>query len=273
VLGSVGAVWAAFFYRWFRNHPAEKEACNEAERELIHSGPQLRHDAHRHPSPPWGRLFRMPTVYALCLASTTVCFPWYFYATWQPLFFSEVYDVPDSASEIITGLPFLFGAAGSLVGGSLSDWLIRRTGSRRWGRSLLGISGFTAAGLCYLAAPYAPQFWQATALLCLASFFNDLGIPTIWAACADIGGRFSGTLSGIMNMAGGIGAVASPIVVPHLNGAFAHYGAQQRWIMVLGILSSGWFVGAVAWACINTARPIEDHEPAAAAEANGAPAA
>jgi MFS transporter, ACS family, glucarate transporter len=94
--------------------------------------------------------------------------------------------------------------------------------------------------------------------LCLAAFFNDLGIPPIWAACADIGGRYSGTLSGIMNMAGGIGSVSCPLVIPYLNRALMEYPAQQRWIMIFSILSSAWFIGAVSWACINAGKPIEE---------------
>jgi MFS family permease len=201
----------------------------------------------------------------LCLVSALVSFGWYFYATWQPKFFQEVFGINPDDSEIITGLPFIFGACGSLMGGRWSDRLIARTGSRRWGRSIMGIGGFTLAGICFLSSSFCTEWWQATALLCLASFFNDLGIPPIWAACADIGGRYSGTLSGIMNMAGGFGSVACPLAIPYLNHALMEYPAQQRWIMIFAILSSAWFIGAVAWACINAGRPIEEAKEAPSA--------
>jgi MFS family permease len=259
VLGSVGAIWAAFFYTWFRDRPEDMESCNEAERDLIRSGPGgSRVVEHGHLALPWDRLVFMPSVYMLCAVSALVSFGWYFYATWQPKFFQDVFDVNPNDSELITGLPFIFGACGSLLGGRLSDQLIARTGSRRWGRSLMGISGFTAAGICFISSSFCAEWWQAMLLLCLASFFNDLGIPPIWAACADIGGRYSGTLSGIMNMAGGIGSVSCPIVIPYLNRALMAYPAQQRWIMIFSILSSAWFIGAAAWACINAGRPIEE---------------
>src|SRR5262249_1119143 len=258
-----GAIWAVCFYSWFRDRPEDMESCNEAERDLIRSGPGGgRVVEHGHLALPWDRLILMPSVYMLCLVAALVSFGWSFSATWHPECCEDVFGMDPSTSgiqaEIITGLPFIFGACGSLIGGRLSDQLIARTGSRRWGRSLMGIGGFTAAGICFLSSSFCPVWWQAAALLCLASFFNDLGIPPIWAACADIGGRCFATLSSSINMAGGVGCVACPLVIPYLNRALMEYPAQQRWIMIFSILSSAWFIGAVTWACINAGRPIEE---------------
>jgi MFS family permease len=257
VLGSVGAIWAVAFYLWFRNSPQEHPSCNEAERAVIAEG-AISAEV-QHVTPPWGQMLRLPSLYALCVASATVSFGWYFYATWQPLFFKEVHGVDATAasSEISLGLPFVCGAVGCLVGGWLSDVLVRSTG-RRWGRSLMGMGGYGMAGLCFLASAFAPNAFWATVLLCTASFFNDLAIPPIWAACADIGGRYSGTLSGIMNMAGGIGSVTCPIFIPVLNTALMEYPARQRWLIIFGVLSSAWFIGAIAWACINAGRPLKE---------------
>jgi MFS family permease len=259
VLGSVGAFWAVGFYYWFRNSPEEMPSCNEAERELIRQG-GIRGRGHL--APPWGVLLRMPSLYALCVASGMVSFGWYFYATWQSLFFEEVFkiDPTQQSSEITQGLPFLSGAAGAFLGGFFSDILVERTGSRRWGRSLMGIVGFSAAGVCFLMSARAGTARQATALLCMASFFNDLAIPPIWAVCTDIGGRYAGTLSGIMNMAGGVGAVACPIFIPTLNAALMDYPPGQRWIVIFTVLASAWFIGAVAWIFIDASKPIETAE-------------
>jgi MFS family permease len=260
VLGSVGAIWAIFFFNWFRDSPDEKEDCNEAERSLIREGAISA--SHGHVKAPWGKLLLLPSLYALCLASASASFAWYFFATWQPRFFEQVFGIATDSpwAELQSGLPFVGGAFGSLAGGWLSDRLVRRTGSRRWGRSLMGIGGFGMAGVFVLAAAFAPTALLATGLLCLASFFNDLAIPTIWAACNDIGGRYTGTLSGIMNMLGGVGSVTSPIFIPTLNVALTEYDypARERWLIILGAFACAWWVGALAWAGINAARPLEE---------------
>jgi sugar phosphate permease len=130
VLGSAGGIWAFFFYLWFRDRPEQMASCNEAERELIHEGAGTAAHA-GHLALPWEKVLAMPSLYALCVVSAMVSFGWYFYATWQPLFFKEVHNLDAGSSELITGAPFLFGAVGSLLGGWLSDVLIRATGSRR----------------------------------------------------------------------------------------------------------------------------------------------
>jgi MFS family permease len=261
VLGSVGVIWALAFYAWFRNSPEEMPGCNKAEREIIREG-AIDAAVHRHLTPPWRVLLTSVSLYAMCVASACVSFSWYFYATWQPLFFEQVFgiDPAGAGAELRSGLPFLAGAVGSLAGGWFSDVLVRRTGSRRWGRSLMGIGGFGLAGLAFLAAAFSPNVVLATVLLCLAALFNDLAIPPIWAACNDIGGKYSGTLSGIMNMMGGLGAVTSPIFIPTLNNALTeqNYGAKERWLLILAAFSCSWFVGALAWAFINAGRQLEE---------------
>jgi sugar phosphate permease len=252
VLGLAGAFWCLWFFVWFRDTPEEKASCNAAERDLIRAGPySWKHDeaVARHAPVPWRRLLLAPNVWALCMASACVNFGWYFYPTWQPKYLQDVFHISFADSEILAGLPFLAGAAGSLAGGGTSDWLVRWTGSRRWGRSLIGAIGFAGAGLCVLGTGFVSQPWQAVTLLCLAFLINDIAIPPIWAVCTDIGGRHAGTLSGIMNMAGGLGAVLSPALTPVLRKHF-------DWQTIFIALASAWFAGALAWLRIDASRPI-----------------
>ena len=159
-----------------------------------------------------------PNAWALCLAAFCVSFGWYFYPTYQPKFLKDVHGFEYKDSEILTGLPFLCGAAGCILGGRLSDRLVRTLGPR-WGRSLIGVFGFSGAGLCFLVAGLVPYAWLAVTLLSLACFINDFAIPVIWATAADIGRRHAGAVSGFMNMLGGFGGMITPILIPVLLGA------------------------------------------------------
>src|SRR5262249_33087691 len=113
-----------------------------------------------HATPPLRRMLGSVTVWALCAASCGVNIGWYFYITWQPEYLEDVLAVEPTDSKFLPGLPFLFGAAGALLGGVLSDRLVRRAG-RRWGRSLVGLVGFAGAGLCAFATGFVPHAWQA----------------------------------------------------------------------------------------------------------------
>jgi MFS transporter, ACS family, glucarate transporter len=252
LLGVLGVGWAVVFWFWFRDRPEEKPGCNAAERDLIQTGkPATTEPAHGHDLPPWGLLLHSPTLAGLCLAAACASFSWYIYATWQPKFYKDVFGWKPEQTELVCGLPFLFGAAGCLLGGRLSDYLVRTRGSRRWGRSLLGVTGFGLAGLCVLLSAHVGELWQAAALLCLGSFCNDLGIPVIWAVCADVGGRFAGTISGIMNMVGGLGAVLTPALIPYW---IDPEHPAESWPWVFGVLAASWFVGALSWLLVDAGK-------------------
>ncbi len=256
VLGLLGLVWAVAFYFWYRDRPEEQPACNAAEIELIRSDHHDVSDASGHSWPPLCALFGSLTMWALCVASFCVSFGWYFYPTWQPKYLKEVHRISFADSEILTGLPFLCGAVGALIGGSLSDRLVRRIG-RRWGRSLVGLFGFSGAGVCVLATGYVAEAWQAVALLCLAFLINDLAIPVIWAVSADVGGQYVGTVAGLMNMIGAFGALLSPVLIPHVLAALpTAMPAAERWQLIFAGLAIAWFVSAAAWLFIDASKPL-----------------
>jgi MFS family permease len=260
VLGLVGVAWSIPFYLWFRDKPEQKQGCNEAERDLIRRGAGGGHHAVsglKSVAFPWRQMATAVTLWAMCLASFSVCFGWYFFPTWQPDYLKKVFGTSYAGSELLTGLPFLFGGFGCLAGGRLSDYLVLRTGSRRWGRSLIGVMGFGLAGVCMLAAAFADRQWVAVTLFSIAFLLNDLAIPIIWAVCADVGGRFAGTVSGIMNLAGGVGAIISPALIPQALGRLRlSYTEVESWRIVLIGLALSWFVGAAAWLFIDASKPL-----------------
>src|SRR5262249_39738095 len=157
-LGTLGVAWAVWFRWWFRDRPEQHPGCNEAERALI-SPPREGGESARpagHAWPGVRALAGSVTVWAMCFASLWVCFGWYVSPTWQPKSLEDASGARADARQwgVLPGLPFLCGAAGALAGGRLSDRLVARTGSRRWGRSLVGLAGFTGAGLCVLATGF-----------------------------------------------------------------------------------------------------------------------
>lgn len=257
MFGLAGVVWCIFFHRRFRNHPEEDPHCNQAERALIRHGSSPA-DSSGHAWPSWRVLAGSLTVWAVCAASFCINFGWYFYATWQPSYWEEVHSIRYADSAWLTGAPYLCGAAGTLLGGRWSDRLLRRGGSRRWSRSIIGFTGYVLAGLCILATGFTTAAWQAETLLCLGFLVNDLTLPIIWAVCTDIGGRCTGALSGLMNMVGGFGAVLSPYLLPHAHEMLhdANFDPRISWRIILAGLSVSWFLGALSWLFIDAGKPL-----------------
>src|SRR5439155_9356106 len=158
LLGGLGAVWAVAFGLWFRNRPEEKASVNDAERALIRAQAADAgsiYDESHHFALPWRRLLTSANLYALYVAAAAARFSWYINVTFLPRVLKDRFAVDFAHSEWLSGLPLLVSSVFCLAGGALSDCLIRATGSKRWGRSLPGLVGFTVAGVCFLLVPLA----------------------------------------------------------------------------------------------------------------------
>jgi MFS transporter, ACS family, glucarate transporter len=258
ILGLVGVVWAFFFFAWFRDRPEDKPQVNEAERKLIRAETAESGSIYDDTSVgsamrmPWASLLS-PNVLALCVVSFSVSFCFYFYITFLPKYLKEQFQVDYAQSQFISGLPMLLGGVACLVGGFLSDWMTRKTGSKRWGRSLIPALAWAAAAVC---AFIVPQLHTATAVmfaLVIGFIFQDLGVPPMWTLPADIGGRFAGTLGGWMNMAGCLAGMLSPLSAARMSISFG-------WNSVFLVFGSIYLLGALAWLRVDASKPIySDH--------------
>ena len=251
ILGLAGILWAFLFYAWFRDRPEDKPQVSDSERNLIRTDATASGSIYDD-SPAvrmrWSSLLS-PNVLALCVASFSVSFCFYFYITFLPKYLKDQFQVDYAQSQFISGLPMLLGGLACLAGGFLSDRLIRSTRSKRWGRSIMPIAGWSAAGVC---AFIVPQLDTATAVmiaLVLGFIFQDLGVPSMWSLPTDIGGRFAGTVGGWMNMAGCLGGMLSPLVAAKMSIAYG-------WNSTFLIFGSIYFLGAIAWLRVDASKPI-----------------
>ena len=80
----------------------------------------------------------------------------------------------------------------------------------------------------------------------LASFSNDLAMPVSWGVCMDAGGRFAGSLSGSMNMAGNIAGFLSPPAVAYILAA-----TNENWALTFYMSAAVYFIAAGTWLFID----------------------
>jgi sugar phosphate permease len=251
VLGVIGVIWALLFFAWFRDRPDDKPQANDAERDLIRQEETAAESIYSDESTisfRWGSLFSA-NVLALCVVSFSVSFCFYFYITFLPKYLKEQFHVDYAQSQFISGLPLLLGGLACLAGGFLSDRAIRKTGNKRWGRSVIPIVGWTAAGLCAFAVSQLDSAVAVMTLIVVAFAFQDLGVPSMWSLPTDIGGRFAGTVGGWMNSAGGIGGMLSPLVAAKVS--IAH-----GWNAAFLVFGAVYLLGALAWLRVDASSPI-----------------
>jgi MFS family permease len=245
IFGSVGLLWAAAWFWWFRDDPRRHRGVNAAELGLIGCEPES-----AHPRVPWGRLASSRGMIALCAMYFCAIYGWYFYITWLPTYLLRGRGFDFQAMGWLASLPLLAIAAGSVVGGWLSDALVRRSGLRAGLRGP-GLVGLPLASLCVLAAVATPDGRSAAFLLAGAAGCAALGIAPAWSVCLAIGGRHAGVVSGAMNTFGNLGGALSPIVM----GAVLE--ASGSWDLSLHSVAALYGVAALCWLGIDPESPID----------------
>ncbi len=248
IFGVLGVVWAVAFWLWFRDDPREHPQVNAAERALLTGADNL---ASAHTNVPWGRFIASGTTWLLWAQYFCLSYGWYFYPTWLPTYLQEARGQVMARGAVLAGLPLFFGGIGCFVSGFLSARLAPRIGVRA-ARKLIAAFGMTGACLMLLlSVKLADPTWAMVAMG-LASFCNDLVMPSAWGACMDVGGRFAGTYSGSMNMMGNFGGVAGPIVVGYILEATAH-----NWALTFYVSAAVYLLGAVLWLFIDPVTPLD----------------
>lgn len=217
VLGGAGFVWAAVWYLWFRNNPAEQHGITATELNEIGET----HPAHGHEAIEWSRLLRLRSLWMIVAAyGCYACGSW-FYFSWFPVWM--VHAAGFSLNGVLfASLPFIVGLGANLVGGVLGDQLTVRWGAKRALRTITFVClTLTAAVLVAMSL-----FHGKVAVVALSSLgfgLMDLMLPAAWAMCVAIGGHSSGTATGMMNTAGQAGGFLCTVLfgyIVHVTGSY-----------------------------------------------------
>ena len=244
VFGSLGIVWAIVFWLVYRNRPEEHPGVNQAELAQIRGrnpdGSVTVLSAVRKPTP-WRRIFGSPNMWFIAAGYCCFFFGTNFYLTWYATYLREYRHLTLQALGLIGSLPLVCGMLGDVVGGHLTDVVLRRTGSAKFARRIVAAPAFVASGLFLIPAAITAS--AAVSMLCLAaSFFClELVIGPAWAVPMDVGGEFSGTVTGVMN---GTGALFGASLTPLIYGIFFGKGL---WVAPFVVNAGVFVLGALIW--------------------------
>jgi ACS family glucarate transporter-like MFS transporter len=247
IAGLVGLVWCLGFYAWFRDDPAAKASVNAAELALIQRGQESCPEAHTRA--PWRALLANRSLRAL--AGFYICgsFGWSFFVSWMPRYLQDVHHFPFDLSENIWKQPLLYGGVSCLLGGALSDGLVRATGKKWFGRALFPITGLTVAALAIFCVRFVHHPDDAIVLMCLAGAAFDFGQGATWASIVDVGGRYAGTATGFINMLGNLGNAVQPAVGAWI---FHRFG----WNSLFMLYAAAFLAAACMWYWIDPRHPF-----------------
>jgi ACS family glucarate transporter-like MFS transporter len=196
----------------------------------------------------WLELLRHRSIIGLMLCKFFQEYLYNMFITWLPAYLIMGRGFTVLKMGWYAALPWIVTFFALPVIGLLSDTLIKRGMSVTASRKGMIVVGQLIAS-CVVFAPYVDSANVAMVLLVIAMVFESGASTVLWAACAEIApANTSASVSGIMNTAGAVAGIVSPIVTGVLlkwTGDFRRAFLVASLMIVFAALSMWFVVGSV----------------------------
>lgn len=247
-----GFLWSIGFFRWYRDRPEEHREVNAGEAALISADKDASITEEKPGGISWSALATSPAIWWICGQQFFRGAGYIFYGTWFPTFLQESRGVSVPESGFLTSLPVLGSLLGALLGGTVSDRILRATGSRSRARRGVAVTGMLSCAGFIFGAWFVHNPVAAVLIISGGAFCASLAGPAGYALTIDMGGRHVATVFATMNMSGNLGAFLFPILVPYL------LTWTGDWNLVLVVFGLVYLAAAGCWLLLNPAGTVFD---------------
>jgi ACS family glucarate transporter-like MFS transporter len=145
-------------------------------------------------------------------------------------------------------LPFLAMLVTCLLGGAINDRLTKWRGVRL-GRCGIAVFGITCAGIFMALGSQVQSTRLASVVLAGGAGALYLSQSSFWSVTADIAGRSSGSVSGVMNTGNQIGAALTASLTPWI-------GTRLGWTAAFLTAAALCVVGALCWLVVDPTKTL-----------------
>ncbi len=165
----------------------------------------------------------------------------YFFITWFPVYLVQARGMSILKAGMVASVPAICGFLGGVLGGILSDWLMRKTDSLNIARKTPIVAGMLLS-ITMVVCNYVDTEWVVVFFMALAFFGKGIGALG-WAVMADTAPKeISGLSGGLFNMFGNVSGIVTPIAIGYIiattgsyNGALIYVGIHA-FVAVLSYL-------------------------------------
>ena len=240
VMGALGIIMGLVWIKTIHG-PKDHPGINEAEFDYIKDGGALvdmdavKDKATADSGPGWDHIRQllgnrmMLGVYIgqYCINTLT-----YFFLTWFPVYLVKERGLSILQAGFVATLPALCGFIGGVLGGVISDAILRKTNSLTLARKVPIVGGMLLS-MSIIGCNYVDGQALVVGLMAVAFFGKGIGALG-WAVVSDTSPKEAGGVSGgLFNTFGNLSSITTPIVIGYIlaatgsfNGALVFVGAN-----------------------------------------------
>ncbi len=250
ILGSLGIVWAGFWWVMYRDYPQNSPKVSEAELQLIHDGQAVSvhgsdEDLRKHHlstgKTTWKFILLNPSLMANNYSFFSFGYLLFFAVSWLPGFLEQTYHLKIKEVGYLVMAPWLTAAIFVVGCGFLSDWIYRKTNNVRLSRThIIWVSQLLSA--CFLIAV------TFSSSLPVVITFMSLGIACglapnscFYSLNSDLAKDRAATSLGLMDCFLAAAGVIAPLLTGYMKEWTGNFNSAL-WIMAGFTFTSSLFV-------------------------------
>lgn len=249
-----GATGFAWLILWiiFYEVPAKQRRLRQQEFDYIHSdAPDLVKDEGGKIG--WGKILAVRQTWSFVFGKMLTDPVWWFYLFWVPSFFNNTYGLDLKNSAIHISTVYVVSSFGSIFGGYLSGYFIKRGWAVYKARKItMLIFAFCVVPVVFVQ--YTTNIWAAVALISLAAAAHQGWSANIYTTASDMfPKRAVSSVIGIGGMAGSVGGILFPFFVGWLLDYYGALGDKTAGYNILFIICGSAYL--VAWLVMHLLSP------------------
>jgi MFS transporter, ACS family, hexuronate transporter len=212
--GALGFIWLIFWW-WLYDIPSKKKRVSATELAYIESDTDSSKEnaSNNEKKLTWPELFHYRQTWTIILGKFLTDPVWWFYLFWIPSYFNTTYHLNLTSSAIHVSTVYVVASFGSILGGYLSGWLIKR-GLPVFKARKISMFIFACCVLPIFFVRYTISIWPAVWLISLAAAAHQAWSANIYTIGSDIFPKnILSSVIGIAGMAGSVGGILFPYAI------------------------------------------------------------
>ncbi len=247
VFGVMGAIGILLTLGWLKliHNPAEHPWANKAEVDYIAAGGGLvSMDEPATKAADGGakwdyirQLFSSRMMVGIFIGQYCINAVTYFFITWFPVYLVQARGMSILKAGFVASLPAICGFLGGILGGVISDWMLRRGWSLTTARKTPIVGGMLLS-MAMIACNYTDLQWVVVGLMALAFFGKGVGALG-WAVMSDAAPReITGLAGAVFNMCGNLSSISTPIVIGFIIQTTGSFNGALVFVAANGLLAA-----------------------------------
>jgi ACS family glucarate transporter-like MFS transporter len=179
-----------------------------------------------------GQMFKNRMMVGIFIGQFCINALTYFFITWFPVYLVKERGLSILNAGIVASIPAICGFVGGILGGLISDWLLKRGYSLSVARKTPIVLGMVLS-MAMVFCNYTNDVPVVVFFMALAFFGKGIGALG-WAVMSDCAPKeITGLAGGVFNMCGNISSITTPIIIGYIvqitgsfNGALVFVAAN-----------------------------------------------